>query len=169
MIGNNDMKLTRDFYYWLITICSLGLAAAFAQNENIWEIMYSKDATKISLIITAITFFTSIAIGIIAYRGRAKQITMEKLWFLSDAVVTMGMIGTVTGFMIMMGDKITTINFTDVASLQQFMQAVGAGIGTIAVTTVAGLTASLIIKLQLQFVDHLAVDHLLVDHLAGKL
>jgi len=152
------MKENKDFFYWLITICSIGLAAAFAQNMHLWEIMYSKDATKISLLICAITIFTSITIGIIAYRKNSTQITMEKLWFISDALVTLGMIGTVTGFMIMMGDKFTTVNFADISSLQDLFKTVGAGIGTITVTTVAGLTSSLLIKLQLQFVDHWAVE-----------
>jgi hypothetical protein len=148
----------KDFFYWLITICSVGLAAAFAQNAHLWELMYIKDATKISLLICGIFFFTSLTIGTIAYKKRSTQITMEKLWFISDALVTLGMIGTVTGFMIMMGDKFNTVNFADIASLQDLFKSVGAGIGTITVTTVMGLTTSLLIKLQLQFVDHLAVE-----------
>lgn len=152
------MKENKDFFYWLITICSIGLAAAFAQNEHLWEMMYYKDATKISLVICAITFFTSITIGLIAYRKRSTQITMEKLWFIGEAMVTLGMIGTVTGFMIMMGDKFQTVNFADISSLQNLFKTIGSGIGTITVTTVAGLTASLLIKLQLQFVDHWAVE-----------
>ena len=152
------MKENRDFFYWLIIFCCLVLAAAFAQNENMWDLIYIKDATKISWLICFITFFSSLAMGVIAYRKRATQVTMEKLWFFSDAVVTLGMIGTVVGFMIMMSDKFQTVNFNNINSLQDLFKTVGAGIGTITVTTVVGLTSSLILKLQLQFIDHMAVE-----------
>jgi len=151
------MRDNRNFFYWLITICCIGLGVAFAQNEHLWETMNNKDATKISLLICVIFFITSISIGIISYRGKSTHITLEKLWFISDALVTLGMIGTVSGFMIMMGDSFSNINFTDVTSMQKVMQMVGAGIGTITVTTVAGLTSSVLLKLQLQFIDHMAV------------
>jgi hypothetical protein len=152
--GKYKMKEKHDFLYWLIAVCTVALGVAIAQNFHLWEIMNSKDATKISWLICGITIATSITIGIITYRRKKTINIMNRLWFIADAMVTLGMIGTVLGFLMMMGDGFNAINVTDQASMQKTMQAVGTGMGTILVTTVMGLIASLVLKLQLVIVDH---------------
>ena len=47
MVGKFVMKDRQEFFYWLITICCIVLAGVFAQNAHLWELMNSKDATKL--------------------------------------------------------------------------------------------------------------------------
>jgi hypothetical protein len=152
------MKQKHDFFYWLITACCIGLAVVFAQNSHLWEALNTKDVTKISWIICGIFTASSLVIGVIAYNKYSTFVTMERLWFISDAMVTLGMIGTVSGFLIMTGDGFNNINVSDTASMQKAMQTVGTGMGTVLVTTLMGLTSSVLLKLQLIIVNHLAVD-----------
>ena len=153
------MRDRQEFFYWLITICCIVLAGVFAQNAHLWELMNSKDATKISWLICGIFVATSVTIGNISFTKKAPAILVDKLWFIADAMFTLGMIGTVSGFLILAGDALGHINPADVASLQNTIQTLGSGIGTIAVTTLMGLISSLLLRLQLEIVDHLVTDN----------
>ena len=152
------MKDRQEFFYWLITICCIGLAVIFAQNAHLWEAMSAKDATKISWLICGIFAATSAVIGVISFTKNAPALFVDKLWFIADAMFTVGMIGTVSGFLILAGDALGSINPADVASLQKTIQTIGTGIGTIAVTTLMGLISSLLLRLQLEIIDHLVTD-----------
>jgi hypothetical protein len=148
------MKDKHDFLHWLIIVCCIAVGVAFAQNFHLWELMSAKDATKISWLICGITVATSFTIGFITYMNIKTVNRLNKIWFIADAMITLGMIGTVAGFLIMMGDGFSTININDQASMQKTMQSVGLGMGTILVTTLTGLISSLLLKLQLVVVDH---------------
>lgn len=153
------MKENKDFFYWLIIICLIGLGAAFAQNVHFWEIMNAKDATKITWLICGIFPITSLVIGAIAYRKHATSVTMERLWFIADAMITLGMIGTVSGFLILAGgDSFSKLNPADTVSLQKTMQIMGTGMGTILVVTLMGLISSVLLKLQLVIIHHFEVE-----------
>lgn len=148
------MTEKHDFLYWLTVVCCIILGAAFAQYFQLWHTMNAKDATKISWLICGITIATSTAIGIVIYNRLQTLHRMNILWYVSDAVITLGMIGTVFGFLIMMGSGFNTIDVTNTASMQKTIQSVGSGMGTILVTTVMGLISSLLLKLQLVIADH---------------
>jgi hypothetical protein len=148
------MKEKYKFLYWLIIVCCMVLVSAIAQNFHLWEIMNVKDATKISWAICAITAGASLSIGIAAYKQNASLHQMNILWFIADAMIYLGMIGTVFGFLIMMGDGFNGINIADPTSIQKILQSIGTGMGTILVTTVMGLISSLLLKFQLVVIDH---------------
>jgi hypothetical protein len=148
------MENKHNFLYWLITTCCITVLAVIAQRFHLWAIMDSKDATKISWLICGITIITSLAIGFISFKQYTNINIMNRLWFISDAMITLGMIGTVAGFLIMMGDNFSNINAADPATIQKTIQTVGTGMGTILVTTLMGLVSSLLLKLQLVIVDH---------------
>jgi len=116
--------------------------------------MDAKDPTKISWIILAITATSTLATGFYAYKEEASMDVMNRLWFISDAMVTLGMIGTVAGFLIMMGDGFATLDAKDPTSMQNTIHTVAMGMGTILVTTLMGLVSSLVLKLQLVIIDH---------------
>lgn len=132
----------------------MALAAITAWDYGFWHAMDVRDETKISWLICAITVAASAIIGWHAYRRDATVRSMDRMWFISDAMVTLGMIGTVAGFLIMMGSGFTSIDVKDPAAIQRTIQTVGAGMGTIMMTTLMGLISSVLLKLQLVIVDH---------------
>ena len=144
----------RPFLYWFFTVCCIGFLAALAQHYHFWAIMDAKDHTKISWVICAISAVASLLIGFYAYKGHASTDAMNRLWFISDAMVTLGMIGTVAGFLVMMGDGFTSMDPKDAAAMQNTIKTVGSGMGTILVTTLMGLITSVLLKLQLVIIDH---------------
>jgi len=68
-------------------------------------------------------------------------------WFLSDICLTVGMIGTVIGFIIMLVGFGTT-DASDAESIQKLMGQISSGMSTSLLTTLAGLVCSVLLKLQ---------------------
>ena len=101
-----------------------------------------------------------------SYTGRdieEKYAAAELGWFTSDLCLTVGMIGTVAGFIFMLSTAFASIDVSNVASLQNVLSQMSAGMGTALYTTAAGLISSAFLKIQyFNFsteIDRLAVEH----------
>jgi len=73
----------------------------------------------------------------------------ESGWFTSDILLTIGMIGTVLGFIFMLSSSFENINASNLGSIQHSLTTMSAGMSTALFTTAAGLICSLILKIQL--------------------
>lgn len=116
------------------------------------EIMMN-DVTRITFIVAAILAWQSIACGIEIGKTRFSwdlgkpNSTLERGWFFSDIVLSLGMIGTVVGFMMMLAG-FATLDFSDIEAAQEMVARLGAGMATALSTTLTGLIASVLLKLQ---------------------
>ena len=72
---------------------------------------------------------------------------IESGWLWSDIVLSLGMIGTVIGFMMMLTGFVG-IDFSDFDSVQALITKLSAGMATSLSTTLVGLIASVLLKLQ---------------------
>lgn len=135
-------------------MCCVVLSAALGQHFGFWHMMDAKDETKISWAIVIITAVASASIGYYSYKRSFSKQAMSVLWYISDAMITLGMIGTVAGFLIMMDGGFADIDATDPASIQGTIKVLGAGMGTILITTLIGLMASVLLKLELVVTEH---------------
>ncbi len=72
---------------------------------------------------------------------------IEKGWLWSDIVLSLGMIGTVIGFMMMLAGFVG-IDFSDFDSVQSLIAKLSVGMSTSLSTTLVGLISSVILKLQ---------------------
>ena len=68
--------------------------------------------------------------------------------FVSDLCLTIGMIGTVAGFIYMLSSSFASIDVSNVSSLQGVLSHMSAGMATALYTTAAGLISSAFLKLQ---------------------
>jgi biopolymer transport protein ExbB/TolQ len=75
-------------------------------------------------------------------------------WFVSDILLTLGMIGTVIGFIYMLGTSFQDFDPSNTVSLKQVLSKMGTGMSTALYTTAAGLVCSLFLKLQLFNLSH---------------
>lgn len=76
-------------------------------------------------------------------------------WFLSETCMAIGMIGTVAGFLLMLGTAFSGIDVGDTASLQSALTSMAVGMSTALYTTLVGLVCGLYIKSQLVNLEHL--------------
>jgi flagellar motor component MotA len=70
-------------------------------------------------------------------------------WFIAEVLLAIGMIGTVTGFLLMLGTAFSNIDITDTATLQNALANMAVGMSTALYTTLIGLICSTIMKVQL--------------------
>ena len=137
--------------WWLIACLSMlgiGICVYFNLHINLYE----SDITKISYLIIVIFICTSIWIGNKTYLVDKLQDYDQRAdvgWFIAESCLALGMVGTVTGFLIMLGTAFSNIDVTNSATLQQALSEMAVGMSTALYTTLIGLVCSLIIKVQL--------------------
>lgn len=73
-------------------------------------------------------------------------------WFLSDFLLRLGLIGTVIGFVIMLG-SVYELKQDDIHALQQLLTRMGGGMQVALYTTLAGLGSAMLIGLQCHWLD----------------
>ncbi|SVA98473.1 uncharacterized protein METZ01_LOCUS151327 [marine metagenome] len=137
--------------WWLIVcVTALGLCTCF--YFNIHKELYEADVTRLSFFILSIFVCTSVWIGAKTYKVGVQQDYDQKSdvgWFISESCLALGMVGTVTGFLIMLGTAFENVDVSNASTLQQALSDMALGMSTALWTTLVGLVCSLLIKVQL--------------------
>ena len=141
--------------WWLIfcvTILGFGTCLYF----DIHKSLYEADITKLSFLILIIFGCTSVWIGSMTYRvGVLEDYDQQSDvgWFVSESCLALGMVGSVTGFLIMLGTAFADVDVSNAVTLQKALSEMAVGMSTALWTTLIGLICSLIIKVQLVNLD----------------
>ena len=146
------MKIGRKLLKWWLIFCLTLLGFGTLYYFNMHSQLYYADVTKLSFLIIIIFMFTSVWIGRKTYDLETTSVIDDKIdvgWFIAESCLALGMVGTVTGFLYMLGTAFENIDITDATTLQDALASMAKGMSTALYTTLAGLIASLIIKVQL--------------------
>ena len=141
--------------WWLIfcvTILGIGTCLYFDIHKNLYE----ADITRLSFLILIIFGCTSVWIGSMTYRVGVLEDYDQRSevgWFVSESCLGLGMVGTVTGFLIMLGTAFANVDVSNAVTLQKALSEMAVGMSTALWTTLIGLVCSLIIKVQLVNLD----------------
>ena len=143
--------------WWLIVclqLLTISIAVFFGFHEILWE----SDQTKISFLIISLWAATTAAIGWWHFYKDSTSIhSSAKIgWFLAETSLALGMLGTVTGFLLMLGTAFTSIDVSDVNTLQAALSGMASGMATALYTTLVGIVISIFIKVQLVNLENLA-------------
>ena len=142
--------------WWLIACCTLlgiGVSIYFDIHSHIYE----KDVTRLSYLILFIFVCTSVWIGNKTYRVYALEDydqTPDVGWFIAEACLALGMIGTVTGFLLMLNGAFMEIDLSNPTTIQNSLVKMALGMSTALYTTLTGLICSLALKIQLVNVEN---------------
>ena len=137
---------------WWLIFCITLLGLSVCVYFNIHKDLYAADVTRLSFFIISIFICTSVWIGSKTYKVGIRQDYDQKSdvgWFVSESCLALGMVGTVTGFLIMLGTAFENVDVSNAATLQQALSDMALGMSTALWTTLVGLVSSLIIKVQL--------------------
>jgi len=137
---------------WWLIFCLTLLGLCICVYFNIHKDLYAADVTRLSFLIISIFICTSVWIGTKTYKVGILQDYNQQSdvgWFISESCLALGMVGTVTGFLIMLGTAFANVDVTNAATLQQALSDMAIGMSTALWTTLVGLVSSLIIKVQL--------------------
>ena len=146
------MKIGSKLLKWWLIFCLTLLGFGTLYYFNMHTLLYYADVTKLSFLIIIIFIFTSVWIGRKTYDLEITSIADDKIdvgWFIAESCLALGMVGTVTGFLYMLGTAFENIDITDATTLQDALASMAKGMSTALYTTLTGLIASLIIKVQL--------------------
>ena len=78
-------------------------------------------------------------------------------WFSADVMIKMGLLGTIVGFILMLG-SVSNITDFDITTMQKILTYMSSGMGTALYTTLAGLVCSMLAATQYQMLDRSADD-----------
>jgi len=145
--------------WWLFTVISL-CGAVGLYHFGIFHDIYKADITNITFIIYAVFISATILAGITAYRVARQVHKIAKTnkyisicWFLSEAMMTLGLIGTVAGMIYLFGQVFTEIDPSNPDDLKEALGHMATGLSTAMYTTICGMVGSLIIKVHLMNVE----------------
>ena len=138
--------MTKRFLYWwlLFAIQIVLLAVIFWQGGLAF--LLDNDFTYISFLTLAVWLVANLRLGILLYFNKS---TTDTLWFAAESCMTLGMIGTVTGFIYMLSTSFVNIDPSDIDSMKSVIAQMAAGMGTALITTFVGLVTSLSLKIQI--------------------
>lgn len=137
--------------WWLIFCISLlgaYIAYYFGFMQRIWE----ADQTKLSFAIMGLYILASLNLGFNTFRqskGKNVSSSINVGWFLSESMLALGMIGTVAGFILMLGGSFAEIDTSNQETLKKALSAMALGMSTALYTTLVGLICSQLFKVQL--------------------
>lgn len=136
--------------WWLVAVIgfiSIGLGV-YMDGINY---LLDNDGTRLSLVITALAAAVTVNIGRKVFQQKSD---FDTDWFLADSCMSLGMIGTMLGFVMMLHEGLSNVDATNAAAMQQLIGTMAHGMSTALITTLAGLIASLFIKVQVVIQEH---------------
>lgn len=138
--------MSRLFLKWWLLFVTQVILVSTVHYFGGTEYLLAHDKTLLSFFIVSIWLIISLSIGFNFFRN--KQAT-EFHWFSADSCMSIGMIGTVIGFILMLGGSLSEIDPSNVASMRIAISNMAMGMSTALLTTLSGLIASLFLKGQL--------------------
>ena len=76
------------------------------------------------------------------------------IWFASETMVTLGLIGTVAGFLLMLSSAFDNLDVSNVENVQKVISNMALGMSTALCTTLAGLVGSVLTKIQMVILEN---------------
>ena len=141
---------------WWVQFISIVFASIIAWQLGWWHALYDADLTKISLFILTIFLFTTLTTGYMS--SKPSDLKTRHLgnyvWFGSEAMITLGMIGTVAGFLLMLGSAFADLDVKDISNVQSAIADMAVGMSTALSTTLVGLICSIITKAQMVIIEN---------------
>lgn len=145
---NPSTKLNQ---WWLAVSVMVAAALASVVLVDAHLLFWNNDVTYLSSVILVLWILSTINIGLQIHKD---QQSTEFSWFIADSFLTIGMIGTVIGFVYMLSTTFASLDPNDTNSMKAAISTMAAGMSTALLTTLAGLISSLSLKLQLVLQDN---------------
>ena len=139
--------------WWLIFCISI-LAGGVAIYFNLHQDLYDGDQTKLSFLILTLFILTSGWVGWCTKKSEFQIQNIDVGWFVAEACLALGMIGTVTGFLLMLSGAFADIDLANTSTIQTALTKMALGMSTALYTTLVGLICSLTLKIQLVNVEN---------------
>jgi hypothetical protein len=146
--------------WWLFMAAIMALSTYLIVNNGL-RTLWEHDSTKLSFLLLLIFIHMSAWCGYKTWRlsrfldrDETEKYLVEKIeglmeagWFASDLCLSIGMVGTVIGFITMMSG-FGQIDVANMTTVQDMIKSLGSGMSTALYTTLVGLICSALLKIQ---------------------
>jgi len=115
------------------------------------DFIYNNDFTYISIVnISVLYVFTLVNL----YKSYTQvREASDNQWFMSDAVLSLGMVGTLLGFLVVLYSTFEGLDPSNTESMRKAIETLASGMGTALLTSLVGLISSIIMKYQLVILE----------------
>jgi len=151
------------FLQWHLVFTFICVISIILYQCGIAKEIWIKDSSFLSYITFGIFLICSLYAGKLSYSlGKVRKNTSyyknksEIGWFVSELCLTLGMMGTIVGF-IMMLTGFNSLDIQNITSVQSLLSQLGGSMATALYTTIVGLVCGSILKLQF-FLIALEID-----------
>ena len=145
---------------WWLLCCTQFALTTVAYHFGFFHHLYREDTTRIGFFILGILLLTTLWVGKKTYslkknwEGADEAIKeFSSGWFIAESCLVLGLIGTVTGFILMLVTAFTELDVSNITSVQGALVKMSLGMSTALYTTLVGLISSLAIKIQLVTIE----------------
>jgi hypothetical protein len=151
------------FLKWALFACLVAIGAAIASTLGWAGYVMNGDETHLTLVNLTVLAFTTLWCGRLSWRlsngedPRVIKHALESGWFASSVCVTLGLLGTVVGYYMMLQSG--PGGGEDAG--EQLVRQIRASMGTALINTVVGGFCGLLIELQSHFIGQAAKKSLL--------
>lgn len=146
------------FLKWWLFFTMICVAGIFVYHTGFFKLLWEKDASHLSWAIFGIFGFFSVMCGINTFRvcfspPKEKksfedyQRQEEVGWFVSELCLTLGMVGTIVGFVFMLSG-FEGIDMAKPQTIQELLSDLGKSMATALYTTLIGLVCGSMLKVQ---------------------
>lgn len=139
------------FLRWLLIAVPITVMLVMSKYFGFYQDVYDYDKSFISFAILGLFLLQSLFVGYKTYT--LDNSGSQFGWFMSDNCLTLGMIGTIVGFLMMLKGGFT-LSSSDATGMQALLARFSVGLGTALYTTLVGLICSVLLKLQLFNLGH---------------
>ena len=117
--------------------------------------LYDADQTKISFLIIIVFIGATLTVGVLSYKNLSnRNVLSNYVWFSSETMVTLGLIGTVAGFLLMLSSAFDNLDVKNVENVQEVITDMSLGMSTALCTTLVGLVSSVLTKIQMVILEN---------------
>lgn len=138
-----QFKLNLSLYTFILVIFSFLFYFGHIQK------LILMDFTFITPLIMIVYIITTTMVLVQTYR---KQPSKDYQWFISDVFMSLGLLGTIFGLIVVFA-TFGTIDLSNIASSKEMVLGMSGGIAVALYTTLIGLIASILLKIKLVICD----------------
>lgn len=142
----------KQIAYWWLLFWVQAIGYAIAGYFGVFQLTWAADISKLSFAIIFLHWAGTIWIGYQTIKqARHGECNLSGGWYLSELVLSLGMLGTVIGFIYMITVSLGGLGTAELttANLRNMIGSLAVGIGTALWTTLWGLVASISLKTQM--------------------
>ena len=146
------MKSNAFFKWWVVTLAT-AVVTFWLYRFDVLTTMLVADASYMVATTMAVYVLAAAYIGKLSYNISnlnyfSTETDLEAGWFASDLCMTLGLLGTVIGFIFMMKYNLVGADLTNVATTSKVLANIISSMGTALYTTAVGCALGSILKIQ---------------------